>query len=278
MTVLALLTLVLLGGSLWAFAYTGVRQYLAVWIYGLPLYGIAFFPSSQPVNGLLVTLCLLFSALHGYAWWGYGLWCLEKRKVPKLYTVFSGVILYPGAAYLCYEGLTGGSLAFLGIRLSAYPANILSLALGILLTIELYWVWIRATEKFFSQPGQFVLIQCRSKRKKAPLYLGDLVGIGGVQNGKKYLFSAKWKAYLLLRGERSLVLEGSQGIFGGFYAVRNSHKEPGERKRRSVAKKVRKHCLITLCAAALVLLFLVRIGYGVPFEEILAVIERGVLR
>ena len=251
MTVLALLTLVLLGGSLWAFAYTGVRQYLAVWIYGLPLYGIAFFPSSQPVNGLLVTLCLLFSALHGYAWWGYGLWCLEKRKVPKLYTVFSGVILYPGAAYLCYEGLTGGSLAFLGIRLSAYPANILSLALGILLTIELYWVWIRATEKFFSQPGQFVLIQCRSKRKKAPLYLGDLVGIGGVQNGKKYLFSAKWKAYLLLRGERSLVLEGRQGIFGGFYAVRNSHKEPGERKRRSVAKKVRKHCLITLCAAAL---------------------------
>lgn len=276
MELLGGLTLLVLVASLVMFGLTGVRPWFCIWFFALPLLGITVFDSPQAhVNGLVVLIALLLMALTAYALCGISLWCLDKRKVNRVFWGISLVFFYLVMVYFCYHVLVDGNLAYLHVVLPFYPANVVSLVVAIPATAMVLFLWVRATEKFFSQPGEFVIIKCRPKRKKGWYYGSSCLVIEGIQNGKTYSFFATRRAYFLLRPEKQLKLSCKMGVFGGMYAKKNLLQEPNARRKKNVERKLAKRAFLTVAVALLLLLFVVRVGYGVGFEAMYTFLKRG---
>ncbi len=276
MELLGSLMLLVLAASLMMFGLTGVRQWFCIWFFALPLLGMTLFPSSKAeINGLVVLIALLLLVLTVYALSGISLWCFEKRKVNRVFFGISVVFFYLVLVYFCYHVLIDGNLAFLHLVLPHYPANVVSLVAAVPATAMVWFLWLQATEKFFSQPGVFVMIKCRPRRKKGWYFGGSPLAMEGIQNGKTYLFFATRRAYLLLRPEKQLKLSCKIGVFGGIYARKNLLQEPSLRRKRNVTRKLAKQAVATGLIAGLILLFVVRVGYGVDFETMFTFLKRG---
>lgn len=270
------LTLLVLLVSLVLFGITGVRQWFCIWLFALPLLGITVFEGPQStVNGLVVVIAVLLIALTAYALWGFPLWCFQQRKVNRLFAGISMVFFYLVLVYFLFHVLVDGNLAYWGLVLENYPANVIAMAAAILFTALIYPLWIRAVEKFFSQPEEFVMIKCRPRRKKGWHLTATDLAIEGIQNGKTFLFFASREAYLLLRPQKQLKLECRKGVFGGMYVKKNTLQEPSERRKRHVKRKLIWQAILTVVFALLVLVFVVRVGYGVGFETMYTFLKRG---
>ncbi|MDD3569538.1 MAG: hypothetical protein PHY44_00355 [Lachnospiraceae bacterium] len=101
--------------------------------------------------------------------------------------------------------------------------------------------------------------------------------IKGVQNGKEYVFNMTRKAYLMLKSEKSLVMDSRIGIFGGVYVTSDLYKNEDRRKKR-INRLLVRECIFAVLTVIVIILFLARIKLGIGFEEIFRNIQSYILK
>lgn len=272
MAVIGSVSMVVIFLSLLAMIITGRKQWLIIWLWCIPIIGMAYFaPSDLQINGLIVVVSAAMIIITAYSLWGIKAWCVFGRKKKYVFSAVLFAINYAVIEYYFYQCVTLGYIKFLNISTDIPFIAAITVVLSIYVAAVMNKVIITAIDKYFSKKETFVLIQCHpvGKGRYSETGLNRKYTIKGVQNGKHYVFNMTRKAFFMLKSEKSLVMEAHIGIFGGVYVTANLYKDDDRRKKR-INRILIRQCAFAVLTVAVLILFVVRIKFGLGFEAIFA--------
>lgn len=271
MVVIGSISIIIIFLCLLAMIITGRKQWLVLWLWCIPIVGMAYFiPEDAQINGLIVLISGIMVVLTVFTLWGVKAWYVEGRKKNYVLWVILFAINYVIIEYYFYQCISLGYLKFLNVTTRVPFIAIIMSTVNIYIAVIMCRVIITALDKYFSKKEKFVLIQCR------PMFRGKDGGsryaIKGVQNGREYVFHMTRKAYFMVKSERSLVMEVRQGILGGIYVTSDLYKDD-DRRRRRIHRLLARQCCFAVLAVIILILFVMRIRLGISFDEIFKEIQ-----
>jgi hypothetical protein len=81
MAVIGITSIVAIFLCLLAVIITGRKLWLVIWLWCLPLVGMAYFaPNDSPINGLIVVISMFMVIITAYSLWGVKAWYVLERK------------------------------------------------------------------------------------------------------------------------------------------------------------------------------------------------------
>lgn len=280
MAVIGIISIVAILLCLLAVIITGRKLWLVIWIWCLPIVGMAYFaPYDYPINGLVVVISMFMVIITAYSLWGVKAWYVPERKKKYIYWTVLFALNYAVIEYYFYQCIYLGYVGFLNINRDMPFIYIATVLITLFVSVLMSKIMTTSIDKYFSKKETFVIIECQPAKKNKDSRVGQnrKCTIVGVQNGKEYMFNMTRKAYFLLKLKKSLVMEVRHGIMGGFYVTSDLYKNEDRRNKR-INKILVRQCAFAVLTVVIFILFVARIKLGLSFEEIFAGIQKNMFK
>ena len=252
-------------------AVSGRKLYLSLIVWSLPVFFFVFGVENEGIDGFVILIWLIFSVETIYAFKDIRLWNIENRKNGKIFLYASYVVNSAVSFFFALQSYSAGYMPFLSV-FGGFGLYI-SLLWGLIGAVCSSKIFIYAVDKYFSKKEEFIIIKCSPYRKN-----GRQTGIKGVQNGRNYVFYTTNRASMLLKGEKSFVLNVRKGILGGMYVSGKELFTNTSRQKKRVNRILIRKAIFSVLLVLVIILFLYRIPMGMSFEKIFAVFKAVILK
>lgn len=237
MAVIGILSILILFLCLSAVSITGRSRWLLVGIWCIPLIGmVCFSQENTEINGLVVLIAFIMMFITSSSMMGVKMWNIRRRNSVIVFHIFLFVLTCILAfyviiqlwGYICNLEMTAVDLMDYYV---IYPISIPV----ILISIPISTMMLTHIDRLFCKKDKLILIHCKT-------FIGNEIGgnwifwkgyfVYGINNGVKYEFKVTTRTYLMIKNEKSLILNIKKGWLGGLYVTENPCPQNIEKVKR----------------------------------------------